>query len=94
MRTTLDIDDDVLQAAKELARAEKKTAGQVLSALARKALTAPSGFAESAGEQSGFMFKNGFYVLPNRDGPPVTTELVEQLLLDADLEDASIRRDK
>ena len=28
MRTTLDIDDDVLQAAKELARSEKKTAGK------------------------------------------------------------------
>ena len=41
MRTTLDIDDDILQAAKELARAEKKTAGQVLSELARKGLTQP-----------------------------------------------------
>ncbi len=39
MRTTLDIDDDILQAAKELARAEKKTAGQVLSELARRGLT-------------------------------------------------------
>ena len=39
MRTTLDIDDDVLQMAKELARAEKKTAGAVISDLARKALT-------------------------------------------------------
>lgn len=35
MRTTLTIDDDVLQSAKELARAQKKTAGQVLSDLAR-----------------------------------------------------------
>jgi hypothetical protein len=38
MRTTLDIDDDVLQAAKELARRERKTAGQVLSELARRGL--------------------------------------------------------
>ena len=38
MRTTLDIDDDVLQAAKELAQARRKTAGQVLSDLARKGL--------------------------------------------------------
>ena len=37
MRTTLDIDDDILQAAKELARAEKKTAGQVLSELRSRA---------------------------------------------------------
>ena len=48
MRTTLDIDDDILQAAKELARAEKKTAGQVLSELARKGLTQPRGGAGSA----------------------------------------------
>jgi hypothetical protein len=41
MRTTLDIDDDVLQAAKELARRQKKTAGAVISELTRKALTAP-----------------------------------------------------
>lgn len=38
MRTTLDIDDDVLQVAKELASARGSTAGKVLSALARKAL--------------------------------------------------------
>ncbi len=42
MRTTLDIDDDVLQAAKERARRERKTAGQVISELLRRALTAPA----------------------------------------------------
>ena len=40
MRTTLDIDDDVLHAAKERARREQKTAGQVVSELLRQALTA------------------------------------------------------
>lgn len=40
MRTTLDIDDDVLRAAKELAKREKKTAGAVISELTRQALTA------------------------------------------------------
>lgn len=38
MRTTLDIADDVLLAAKEQARRERKTAGQVLSELARRGL--------------------------------------------------------
>jgi hypothetical protein len=38
MRTTLDIDEDVLQAAKELAASRSSTAGRVLSDLARKAL--------------------------------------------------------
>jgi hypothetical protein len=41
MRTTLDIDDDVLEAAKEIAARRASTAGKVLSDLARKAL-APS----------------------------------------------------
>ena len=40
MRTTLDIADDVLAAAKERARREKRTTGEVLSDLARSALIA------------------------------------------------------
>jgi hypothetical protein len=39
MRTTLDISDDVLHAAKERARREKKSTGEVISELARRALT-------------------------------------------------------
>ena len=39
MRTTLDIDDDVLVAAKELARQKHLSAGQVVSQLLRKVLT-------------------------------------------------------
>ncbi len=39
MRTTVDLDDDVLQAAKELAMVHRTTAGRVLSDLVRKALT-------------------------------------------------------
>jgi hypothetical protein len=41
MRTTLDIDDDVLEAVKELAAREKKTAGAKLSELARLAILGP-----------------------------------------------------
>lgn len=40
MRTTLDIEDDVLVAAKEMARREHLSAGQVISRLARQSLTA------------------------------------------------------
>lgn len=39
MRTTLDIDEDVLNAAKELARRERLPAGQVVSRLLRGVLT-------------------------------------------------------
>ena len=42
MRTTLDIADDVLFAAKEIARREKKSLGQTISELVRKS------FAQSA----------------------------------------------
>jgi hypothetical protein len=42
MRTTLDIDEDVLETAKELAARRGTTAGRVLSELARSAL-APQG---------------------------------------------------
>lgn len=38
VRTTLDIDDDVLQAAKEIAASRSSSAGRVLSELARNAL--------------------------------------------------------
>jgi ribosomal protein L17 len=86
MRTTLDIDDDILQAAKELARAEKKTAGQVLSELARKGLTqATTSFAEDAPVPP-YVMKDGWYVLTGREGVVVTKELVDRLIEEADTE--------
>ena len=39
MRTTLDIENDILFAAKDLAKREKKTIGQMISDLARRGLT-------------------------------------------------------
>jgi len=90
MRTTLDIDDDILQAAKELARAEKKTAGQVLSELARRGLTQapPMGLGEEAAPFGGFVMQDGWYQLPNREGVIVTKEMVDRLIEDADEEEA------
>ena len=43
VRTTLDLDEDVLQAVKELAVTRGTTAGKVISELARKALTPTRG---------------------------------------------------
>ena len=54
MRTTLDIDDDVLVAAKEMARREHLSAGQVISRLARLALTARVDRQPSAPTVGGF----------------------------------------
>lgn len=73
MRTTLDIDEDVLVAAKELAAVHNKTAGKVLSELARKALR-PSARDE---------VRNGVPLLPpRRDANLVTQDVVQRLLED------------
>jgi hypothetical protein len=74
MRTTLDIDDDVLQAAKDVARREKKTAGRVISELARKAL---GGF-PPASEARAAKPLHGIRPFPKRGGI-VTNELIDRL---------------
>lgn len=71
MRTTLDIDDDVLQAAKELAALRGKTARQVISELARQALS----------PAAAPRVRNGVPVLPRRPAgtPRPTMKLVNEL---------------
>jgi hypothetical protein len=75
MRTTLDIDDDVLEAAKERARRERKTAGQVVSELLRRALTSPP---QSGGHVSEPTPLYGFQPFA-ATGRLVTNEQVDQL---------------
>lgn len=74
MRTTLDIEDDVLAAAKALARRQRKSAGAVISALARQALIQGPGAARVA-EAAPFY---GFDPLPER-GVVVTDALIDRL---------------
>lgn len=71
MRTTLDIEDDVLQAAKELAKQEGTTAGQVISSLVRKALSTPS--------SKKVTVRNGVPVLPSR-GEIITMEKIQAIM--------------
>ena len=78
MRTTLDIADDVLQAAKERARRENRTAGEVISDLARAALTAP---AVSVGKTAEPRSHYGIRPFPKR-GNLVTNELIDKLRQD------------
>jgi len=73
MRTTLDIEDDVLQAAKELARRDGGTAGQVISTLARRGL---AGSPAKSKKTSGT--RGGVPLLPSR-GEVVTLERVQNL---------------
>jgi hypothetical protein len=71
MRTTIDIDDDVLAAAKDLAAAQKTTAGKVISNLARTALTRPAA-------QKGPEYRNGLRLMPAAEGI-VTPEMIDRL---------------
>jgi hypothetical protein len=54
VRTTLDIDEEVLNAAKAIARRRRTTAGAVISELARQALTGIAGAAQSVAEPQAF----------------------------------------
>ena len=78
MRTTLDIDADVLAAAKEISARTKRTAGQVISDLARAAL----GSGKSEGRTASVI--NGFEVI-SAEGRIVTPELVQKLAEEMDL---------
>ena len=70
MRTTLDLDLDVLQAAKELAAVRGVSAGQVVSELVRKALRAPKTT----------RLRNGVPLIARRAGsPPLTMAAVNAL---------------
>jgi hypothetical protein len=74
MRTTLDIADDVLQAVKERAQREKRTIGEMISELARRALTT------TPGSPSGKEAKAVYGVRPFAPrGGIVTNELIDRL---------------
>jgi hypothetical protein len=79
MRTTLDIDEDVLIAAKELARRNGKTAGMIISELSRRAL---SGTPASQG--SGQPRAAGFRPFQSRGGM-VTNAQINRLREEEDV---------
>lgn len=90
MRTTLDIEDDVLFAAKEIARREKKTLGQTISELARRAFISPPNNSSGRSPASGPRLNEapgiaseplaayGIHPLPARGGI-VSNELIDRL---------------
>jgi hypothetical protein len=71
MRTTLDVDDDVLAAIKTLAALHGKTAGEVISELARKGLAAG---------RPRVRVRNGVPLLPSEPGRIITPQMVEDEL--------------
>ena len=75
MRTTLDIDDDVMLAVKQLSRQRRETAGHLVSELVRKAL-----MPKIRGRE-----RNGVPLFPTRPGAGVVTlDLVNRLRDEAD----------
>ena len=79
MRTTLDIDDDVLFAAKEIAAKERKTAGKILSEIFRRGIQSvdPGSAVVKSGQP--YVLKNGIPILPSR-GEVVTTDQIQRMM--------------
>lgn len=72
MRTTLAIDDDVLMAAKAIAQQQRRSVGEVVSELARRALQRPAPPA----------VRNGVPLLPVADPKAVVTPEIVNALRD------------
>ena len=75
MRTTLDIENDVLRAVTELATLHRKATGQVVSELLRKAL-------QPATQHQ--RIRSGVPLLTHRAGAPPTTMAIVNELRDDD----------
>ena len=75
MRTTLEIDDDVIQAARELARLKNQSVGRAISDLARRGLV-PQNLPSVQLEHGIPVWKHGPGAIP------VTNELVRSLAED------------
>ena len=72
MRTTLDLDADILQAAKEMASVNGTSAGRVISDLVRKALAPAPPITK---------VRNGVPLMPSRGpgAPKITMQFVNEL---------------
>lgn len=88
MRTTLDIADDVLFAAKDYARRDKKTLGEVISEWGRAALARTPTSANKSdkikpanadAQRREKLAQLGIHPFPKRTGVRVTNEHINQL---------------
>lgn len=73
MRTTLEIDDDVLTAARDLSKRQSRTIGEVISSLARKALLEESSLTRDE------VTPYGFPLIPSRSERIVTNEDIDRI---------------
>lgn len=72
MRTTLNIDDDVLLAVKDIAAKENSSVGRVVSRLVRLGIQQPYR------ENPKITYRNGVPILPSR-GVVVTNEMIDRI---------------
>ncbi|TSE28685.1 hypothetical protein Ttaiw_02531 [Tepidimonas taiwanensis] len=77
VRTTIDLEPDVLEAAKELARQQNTAVGKVISRLVRQALTGTATAAAPQGDGTAASVA-GFVPFPAR-GTVVTNALIDRL---------------
>ena len=75
MKTTLDIDDEILLTVNEIAHQRKTTAGNVVSSLLRESLQPKSFKLE---------YRNGVPLLPRRPNAPIVTAGLVNRLRDED----------
>jgi hypothetical protein len=80
MRTTLNIDDDVLQAAKETAEREDSRVGKVISDWARRGF-----FASDEKPRKSPRYRNGVPILPYRDGEIITLKHIQDIMDEEDI---------
>jgi hypothetical protein len=72
MRTTLDIDDDLLASIRDFAEYERISLGRAVSDILRKSMEQPV---------EEWEIKNGVPLMPHSPGePPLTPEMVQQML--------------
>jgi hypothetical protein len=76
MRTTIDVDEDVLAAAKELARKQRVSIGKIVSGLLREAMC--GGYSRAAARHDEPAGAGGFRPFPAR-GRVVTDDLIEHI---------------
>jgi len=79
MRTTVNIEDDVLIASKDIARREKKSLGDVLSELVRRALQSPAAASNKRSELDRRLIQLGLVPYYAPKGKAVTNEQINRL---------------
>ena len=78
MRTTLDLEPDVLLQVRQIAQMQRTSIGKTVSRLLRERFQS-SQQAVGGPDTAGFVYRNGFAVLPSR-GEVISAEHVQRLM--------------